>query len=96
MALIGNIILSNGVTCSYHRIVSLHNITNQTNIIEVASYINKDQRIEEKYKLLNNEFINIFIYTTYYSKAYTKDFNINISYDYLKTFKIFNKCLDDI
>lgn len=64
MALNKKIELENGVEVNYHRIVSLNKITNVSNIIEVASYINEKQRSkEEKYQELqkrnmNNEELN--------------------------------------
>ena len=39
MALIKEIVLDNGTTLNYHRIVSLNKIVNKSNIIEIASYI---------------------------------------------------------
>ena len=38
----------NGVPTKYHRIVAVNNITNITSDIEVASYINLQQREKEK------------------------------------------------
>lgn len=48
MALIKEIELDNGIITNYHRIVSFNNIINKNNIIEVASYTSKNQRIKEK------------------------------------------------
>lgn len=48
MALEKKIELQNGVILNYHRIVALNKITNLTNIIEVNSYVNKEQRQKEK------------------------------------------------
>lgn len=48
MALSKEIILENGITLNYHRIVSLNVITNINNIIEVASYVNEIQREREQ------------------------------------------------
>lgn len=51
MALYKEIELDNGIIVNYHRIVSLNKITNQQNIIEVASYINEGKReIEKEYQ----------------------------------------------
>ena len=44
MALRKKIKNKNDIELSYHRIVSLNKITNQTNILEVASYIDGEQR----------------------------------------------------
>jgi len=48
MALIKEIELDNGVVLKYHRITSLNKITNQSNNIEVNSYISESQRNKEK------------------------------------------------
>ena len=47
MALKKEIILDNGITINYHRIVSFNKITNISNVIEVASYTNEKQRKKE-------------------------------------------------
>ena len=48
MALIKEIELENGVVLKYHRITSLNKITNQSNTIEVNSYISESQREKEQ------------------------------------------------
>ena len=48
MALQKEIILDNGIVLNYHRVVSINKITNLKNDIEVASYINSEQREKEK------------------------------------------------
>ena len=48
MALDKTIVLNNGITVNYHRIVSINNITNNQSIIEVASYTSSEKRQEEK------------------------------------------------
>lgn len=48
MALKVQITLENGIVLNYHRIVSLNAITNVTNIIEVASYTDENQRKKEQ------------------------------------------------
>ena len=47
MALKKLITLDNGIPLSYHRIVSLNKITNNCNIIEIASYVSEEKRQEE-------------------------------------------------
>ena len=47
MALKKEIELNNGVNVEYHRITSLHIITNIHNIIEVTSYTGAKKRFEE-------------------------------------------------
>ena len=48
MGLIKEKIAQNSVTLLYHRIVSVNNVTNISSDIEVASYINLQQREKEK------------------------------------------------
>ena len=64
MALLKEIELENGVKVNYHRIVSLVKITNNANIIELASYTSKEKRQEEKKYIENKDqdkSINVFI-----------------------------------
>nr|DAH45700.1 MAG TPA: hypothetical protein [Caudoviricetes sp.] len=85
MALNKELVLANGITLNYHRIVSINNITNCESIIEVASYINSDKREEEKEALKNQKPMSVFIKPTYISKEYTSDLDIVSAYAYLKT-----------
>lgn len=87
MAIKKHIILDNGIVLNYHRVVSVNNITNQTSIIEVASYINEEQREKEKkwYEAKTQGDMKVFISTKYYSKEYDKNLNVDNAYDYLKT-----------
>ena len=94
MALIKEIVLDNGITVNYHRVVSVENVTNQLSIIEVASYTSEAKRLEEKEKLANNESMDIFIYTEYISLEYTQDLNVDTAYEYLKTLDKFADAID--
>ena len=87
MALKKDITLNNGIVLNYHRVVSVNNITNQTSIIEVASYVNEEQRNKEKewYETKSQNDMNVFIETEFYSKEYDKNLNVDNAYDYLKT-----------
>lgn len=85
MAIQKEIVLENGITVKYHRVVSVNNITNHASLIEVASYTSAEKREEEKEKLANNEPMNIFINTEYLNIDYDKDMNVLNAYDYLKT-----------
>lgn len=95
MALSKEIKLENGITTNYHRIVSVNNITNQSSIIEVASYTDEEKRIEEKKKLMNNEPMDIYIKSKYYLKDYTEDLNVNSAYEYIKTLDEFMNSSDN-
>ena len=91
MALKKEIVLENGIIVNYHRIVSLSKITNQSNIIEVASYTSKEKRAEEQEAIKKGQetgeaiSTNIFIDTTYINKEYSEDETIKDAYEYLKT-----------
>lgn len=90
MALNKTILLNNGITVSYHRIVSVTNVTNKTSIIEVASYTSSEKRQDEKESLKNNKSMNVFIDTTYINKEYTPDLDVVSAYTYLKTLDKFD------
>ena len=94
MALSKNIELNNGITLNYHRVVSVNNITNQTSIIEIASYTSKEKRDEEKSALENNQPMNIFINTEYMNINYDKNLNVDNAYNYLKTLEKFSNSTD--
>ncbi len=85
MALKKSIQLDNGIIVTYHRIVTINKITNDTTVIEVASYINEEEREKEKHALEKNEPMNVFIYTEYINKAYNEKETIEDIYEYLKT-----------
>lgn len=85
MALSKEIVLENGITVNYHRVVSVNNITNHASIIEVASYTSPEKREEEQTALTNNQPMNVFISTQYLSKEYTQTLDVDAAYAYLKT-----------
>lgn len=95
MALIKEIELDNGVVVRYHRIVSINKITNNCNLIEVASYTTEDKRKEEIEKLSNGEEMNIFINTNYINVPYNEEQTIKQYYDYLKTTDMFKDATDN-
>ena len=91
MALKKDITLNNGIVLNYHRVVSVNNITNQMSIVEVASYINKEQREKEKewYETNSQDDMDVFINTRCYTKEYDEKLNVVNAYDYLKTLEEF-------
>lgn len=95
MALIKAITLNNGIVVNYHRVVSVNNITNHSSIIEIASYISKEKREEEKEALKNNEPMDIYIKSRHLPIAYDKDLNVDTAYEYLKTLDEFKNSKDD-
>lgn len=97
MALQKEIILNNGVTVNYHRIVSLNKITNVSNLIEVASYTNEEKRKEEieYYNSTEpNKSMNVFIDTKYIEKEYNEKETIEDCYTYLKNMEEFSEAKD--
>lgn len=94
MALKKKIELDNGVIVNYHRIVSINKITNNSNIIEVASYTSEEKRQEEIEAIQNGTNMNVFIHTTYLNKEYSEDETIKDLYDYLKTTEKFKDAED--
>ena len=87
MALKKQIELQNGITVDYHRIVSINKITNKTIIIEIASYISEEKRLEEIQK--DGQEMNIFIKSTFFNKEYNETDTIEDLYEYLKTTPLF-------
>ncbi|MGN1301205.1 MAG: hypothetical protein ACI4U9_01585 [Clostridia bacterium] len=91
MALKKQIELENGITVNYHRIVTINKVTNNTTVIEVASYINETKRQEEIDALKQGQEtgeavpMNVFIDTTFLHKEYNETDTIKDLYDYLKT-----------
>lgn len=95
MALIKQIVLDNGIPVTYHRVVSVNNITNHSSIIEIASYVNKAKREEEKEALKNNESMDVFINSDYQEIPYNQTLNVDTAYEYLKTLEMFEGSEDD-
>ena len=108
MALIKEIEMENGVVLNYHRITSLNKITNQSNTIEVNSYISENQRNKEKeYQDLQKKEnktqeeeielekgINVLIEADFISIPYNEEMTIEDAYDYLKTTDKYKKSKD--
>lgn len=91
MALLKEIKLDNGIVLNYHRIVSINKITNNSTIIEVASYINETERQKEidYYNSTEVNEMNVFIETNYIEKEYNETDTIEELYNYLKTLEMF-------
>lgn len=98
MGLIKELKTSNGIPVTYHRIVSINKITNQCNIVEVASYLNKEERqkeIDYYNSTAENKSMDVFINTEYISKPYDEKESIVDCYDYLKTTDRFKDATDE-
>lgn len=86
MALSKEIVLDNGITLNYHRIVSLNIITNINNIIEVASYVNEIQRErEQEYQELQRKNASGEELTEEEQEILDKGINIYIETKYVNT-----------
>lgn len=97
MALQKEIKLDNGIVLNYHRIVSINKITNNSTIIEVASYINETERqkeIDYYNSEEENKTMNVFIETNYIEKEYNETDTIEELYNYLKTLEMFKDAID--
>lgn len=101
MALNKEIIGSNGVSISYHRIVKMDIWVNFKNHIEVASYINSDGRT--KAKILNEaqekgedikDIARPYIIASFYTAPYDESMSIVDAYNYLKTLPEFEGAED--
>lgn len=91
MALKKDKILENGIVLTYHRIVSINSITNVQSMIEVGSYLNKEQREKERewYASGSEDRLDVYTNTKYYTTDYNKDLNVDSAYEYLKTLEDF-------
>lgn len=92
MALKKEIKMNNGIILTYHRIVSLNKITNNSSIIEVASYLKEEERQKEIIYFESEDpdkKCDVIIVTEYIAKEYNEDETIKDAYDYLKTIEMF-------
>lgn len=91
MALKKDKVLENGIVLTYHRVVSINSITNVQSMIEVGSYLNKEQREKERewYTSGGHDRLDVYTNTKYYTKDYDKDLNVDNAYEYLKTLEDF-------
>ena len=86
MALQKEIVLKNGVTTNYHRIVSLNLITNWSIIIEVRSYVSKDGReIEQRYEELQKKMLKGEELTLEEQKIYNEGAHCFMYSEYFET-----------
>lgn len=101
MALKKEIISDSGVPLSYHRVVSVSNITNVQSTIEIGSYVSQEERKRELDILSyntenphNTKPINVFKNTTFVSIPYNENLNVTNAYDYLKDLDMFKDAED--
>jgi hypothetical protein len=94
MGLKKDIVLDNGITLNYHRVVGVNSVTNVNTIIEIAGYVNEEKRLEEKQYLQsqleeghNEEIpvVNNIISSYTIELPFDKDMNVDSAYKYLVT-----------
>lgn len=97
MALYKKTTSDNGITYTYHRIVSLTNITNVQGVVEVCSYLKQSDR-EEEISLFENPQEDQWFTKMTSTKSYLVDYDENMSipraYEYLKTLEEFKNAKD--
>ena len=77
--------LPNGIPISYFRIASLTIVVNQQCIIEVAGYINQEEREKEQESTVDPEKgCDVFIDTRFISVDYDPDLSVNKAYELIK------------
>lgn len=89
----------NGVVLNYHRVVSVHTITNNQTIVEVAGYTSQAKRREEKEAA---ELVaqgqpaecDVYIATTYFNAEYDPGMTVINAYNYLKGLPEFEGATD--
>lgn len=87
MALKKAITLENGVTVSYHRVVSVFCMTNVENRIEVCSYIDEAGRENEKAFYVDDsgvDNITAYMHSEFIPVEYDKEMGVVKAYEWLK------------
>ena len=94
MAIIKQIELDSGIVVNYHRIVDAIIVVNNNITLEVASYINKSKREQEKKQIMNKETRTVFTNTQFFIMDYVPDFSVTDAYNHLKSLEQFKGCED--
>ena len=103
MALSKEIELGNGVKTTYHRVVSVTNVTNEQTVVEVASYTGRDMREKEKGMLAAaraaadepyEEDMDVYVSTVYHDVPYDEDMTVGKAYEAVKALPEFEGALD--
>ena len=90
MGLKKHVTLPNGVQLNYHRVVSVLVITNQENVIEVASYTSQAKRREEQAALATAKetgeypLTDVYIETQNVTCPYDQSMTVDSAYAWLK------------
>lgn len=94
MALSKRVGLGNGVVVNYHRVADLHIITNQQNIVEVASYTSRAKRDEEIAAVAAGEPMNVYIESRFVEAPYDQHMTVDSAYEWLKALPEFEGAAD--
>lgn len=90
MALYKPIRQDDGVTTCYHRILYITSTVNKQNSIAVLSYVNSDDRDDEKNSTVFQPYRKAITYET----GYDENMNAVKAYEYLKTLPEFSGAED--
>lgn len=95
MALSKEIELENGTKVSYHRIVDITKVVNRYVSLQIASYVNEEQRQKEiDFYPPDGESTIFCIYSEILNLPYDEDKTIQDYYDYLKTTDKYKDAID--
>ena len=90
MALYKEVRQSDGVTTTYHRVLSVTMTTNRQNSIAVLSYVSGESREDEKMSTEGMPYVRSVTYET----AYDPEMTVTSAYEYLKTLPRFEGAMD--
>ena len=95
MALLKPIKQSNGIILTYHRIKDIRNVINDKTYIEIASYVDEEEREREKkqpkYSPRRDE---VYIIYSNEEVKYNDTLTIREAYEYLKTTDKYKGAID--
>lgn len=90
MAIQKEVARHNGLVFNYHRVVSVNCISNRESIIEVASYLNQQERQKEAEAIRNGVPMDVYVSTQYVLAPYEPNMGITGAYQYIKGIEPFN------
>jgi len=86
MALKKDVVQDNGLVLGYHRIADIINIVNGKTLLEIYSYLNREEREKELNANQDNNIIaNVYISKSIEKLDYDDTLTIYQAYNYLKT-----------
>lgn len=99
MALQKEVEQPDGVVTAYHRVVRVNIMTNEMNLVEVASYATSAARkrqleFEAAQGAGGDPGTPPYIATTFHTAAYDEAMSVPKAYEYLKTLDVYSGALD--